>query len=71
MHYFGNDPANFANDRLVLSKGHAIPLIYSAWQKAGYLKEEDLKTLRKIDSKLEGHPTTLMPFIDIASGSLG
>jgi len=46
MHFNPAKPECFTNDRLVLSKGHAAPLLYSAWQKAGYLKEEELLTLR-------------------------
>jgi len=43
----------------------------AAWARAGYLKFEDLETLRAINSKIEGHPTPDMPFVDVATGSLG
>lgn len=55
----------------MLSKGHAAPILYSAWAKAGYLDESRLLTLRKINSDIEGHPTPVMPFVDCATGSLG
>jgi len=59
------------NDRFVLSKGHAAPILYAAWAEAGLFPTEDLMNLRKIDSDLEGHPTPRLPFIDVATGSLG
>ncbi|OMJ72438.1 hypothetical protein SteCoe_29142 [Stentor coeruleus] len=71
MHYFPNDPKNPNNDKLVLSKGHAAPILYAAWSEAGLFPTENLKTLRKINSDLEGHPTPRLNFIDIATGSLG
>ena len=71
MHYFVKDPANLNNDKLVLSKGHAAPILYAAWAEAGLFPVEDLKTLRKLDSLLEGHPTPRLDFVDVATGSLG
>lgn len=71
MHYHVNDPKNPNNDKLVLSKGHAAPILYAAWAEAGLFPVTDLKNLRKIDSDLEGHPTPRLNFIDIATGSLG
>src|SRR5262245_47180391 len=65
------DPANPANDRFILSKGHAAPLLYAAWAEAGILKPEQLLTLRRLDSDLEGHPTPRLPWVDVATGSLG
>ncbi len=59
------------NDRLVLSKGHAAPLLYAAWAQLGVLKESDLLTLRRIDSPLEGHPTPNFERSEAATGSLG
>jgi transketolase len=55
----------------VLSKGHAAPLLYAAWAEVGSMKREELATLRDIDSDLEGHPTPRLPFVDVATGSLG
>ncbi len=71
MRYDPQDPASEANDVFVLSKGHAAPVLYAAWVEAGYLAERDLLNLRKIDSDLEGHPPTTLPFVDVATGSLG
>lgn len=59
-------------DRFVLSKGHAAPALYSVMAQRGYLPVEELKTLRKVDSRLQGHPSMrYLPGIDISSGSLG
>uniref|UniRef100_A0A671USA3 Transketolase n=1 Tax=Sparus aurata TaxID=8175 RepID=A0A671USA3_SPAAU len=71
MRYKVEDPRNQCNDRFVLSKGHAAPILYAVWAEAGYLKESDLLNLRKIDSDLEGHPTPKLQFVDMATGSLG
>ncbi|XP_049610626.1 transketolase-like protein 2 [Syngnathus scovelli] len=71
MRYKTDDPGNPCNDRFVLSKGHAAPILYAAWAEAGFVKESDLLNLRKIDSDLEGHPTPKLPFVDVATGSLG
>lgn len=68
------DPANPQdqdNDRFVLSKGHAAPLLYAAWAEAGLFPREDVMSLRRIDSDFEGHPTPRLPFVDVATGSLG
>jgi transketolase len=54
VHKFQRDPEN---DRFILSKGHAAPILYAAWAEAGLFPVEDLMNLRKIDSDLEGHPT--------------
>src|SRR3989475_12110103 len=58
-------------DRCVLSKGHAAPLLYAVWAELGVLKREELTTLRELSSDLEGHPTPRLPFVDVATGSLG
>ena len=71
MRYDPRDPQHPDNDRFVLSKGHAAPVLYAAWAEAGFLKREDLLTLRRLDSDLEGHPTSRLPFADVATGSLG
>lgn len=71
MRYFPKDPKNPYNDRFVLSKGHAAPLLYAAWAQAGLFSPEELLRLRKIDSDLEGHPTPRLSFVDVATGSLG
>jgi transketolase len=64
-------PRSPASDRFVLSKGHAAPLLYAVWAQVGLLEPDDLLTLRRIDSDLEGHPTPRLPFVDVATGSLG
>lgn len=71
MKFNPNAPRGFENDKFVLSKGHAAPILYSAWAHAGHVKKEDLNNLRKLDSDLEGHPTPRLDFIDVATGSLG
>jgi transketolase len=59
-------------DRLILSKGHAVPALYAAMARAGYFPEERLITLRKLDSPLQGHPDRMMlPGVEAATGSLG
>lgn len=64
-------PRDPGSDRFVLSKGHAAPLLYAAWAALGVLKRDDLLTLRNLESDLEGHPTPRLPFVDVATGSLG
>ncbi len=59
------------NDRLVFSKGHASPLLYALWAAAGRVSQEELLTLRKFGSRLEGHPTPAFPYAEAATGSLG
>jgi len=71
MRYDPRDPQHADNDRLVLSKGHAAPILYAAWAEAGFLTLEQTLTLRRLDSDLEGHPTPRLPFVDVATGSLG
>ena len=71
MRYDPCDPHRRDSDVFVLSKGHAAPILYAAWAEAGAFPREKLLTLRKVDSDLEGHPTTCLPFIDVATGSLG
>ncbi|MBG99784.1 MAG: transketolase [Solibacterales bacterium] len=71
MRYDPQDPAHPDNDVFVLSKGHAAPVLYAAWAEAGYLSKDELLNLRKITSELEGHPPASLPFVDLATGSLG
>jgi transketolase len=71
MRYDPANPQHEHADRLVMSKGHAAPLLYAAWAEAGFLEREDLGNLRKFTSDLEGHPTPRLPFVDVATGSLG
>jgi transketolase len=71
MRFDPKAPQNPDNDRFVLSKGHAAPILYAAWAEAGLFPRADLLKLRQIDSDLEGHPTPRLPFVDVATGSLG
>ena len=71
MRFDPKDPQGQDADRFVLSKGHAAPILYAAWAEAGAFDRADLLNLRKIDSDLEGHPTPRLPFVDVATGSLG
>ena len=71
MRYDPKKPADRANDNFILSKGHAAPVLYAAWCEAGYIPQAELLNLRKIDSDLEGHPPVTLPFVDVATGSLG
>ena len=67
---FGN-PDNPANDHLIFSKGHASPLVYAMFKAAGAINDDELMTFRKFGSRLEGHPTPILPWVDVATGSLG
>jgi transketolase len=71
MRYDPKDPQNAFADRFVLSKGHAAPILYAAWAEAGSIPKAELLDLRKLESDLEGHPTPRLPFVDVATGSLG
>ena len=71
MKWLPQDPKDRYSDRFVLSKGHAVPGLWGAFALAGVHEKKHVQTLRKIDSELEGHPTTIMPFVDIGTGSLG
>src|SRR5436190_3102903 len=71
MRYDAKNPHFHNNDRFILSKGHAAPLLYAAWAEAGLFPTDDLLKLRQIGSDLEGHPTPRLSFADVATGSLG
>ena len=71
LRYDFEDPKNPANDRLIFSKGHASPLVYGLFRAAGVLSEEEFMTYRQLGSRLEGHPTPVLPWVDVATGSLG
>ncbi len=71
LRYQVEKPENPFNDRFVLSKGHAAPILWGAWAEAGAFPAEKLKTLRQIDSDLEGHPTPRNRWVETATGSLG
>ncbi|MBT2487300.1 transketolase [Streptomyces sp. ISL-96] len=71
LHYDFGRPDHPGNDRLILSKGHASPLLYAMYRAAGAIDDEELLTYRRRGSRLEGHPTPRLPWVDVATGSLG
>ena len=71
MRYNVGDPDDWGNDEFVLSKGHAAPILWAAYAEAGIIPEGELHDLRKISSRLEGHPTPRMSWVKAATGSLG
>ena len=71
LRYDFGQPENPANDHLIFSKGHASPLVYSMFKAAGAINDDELMTFRKFGSRLEGHPTPILPWVDVATGSLG
>jgi transketolase len=71
LHYDFGNPDDPRNDHLVFSKGHASPLLYAMYKAAGAITDEELLTFRVFGSRLEGHPTPVLPWVDVATGSLG
>ncbi len=71
MKFTPENPRDPNNDEFILSKGHSAPLLWAAYAEAGIIPLDKLKTLRKFKSPLEGHPTPRMPWIKVATGSLG
>jgi len=71
LRYDFGEPKNPANDHLIFSKGHASPLLYSIYKACGAISDEELLTFRQFGSRLEGHPTPVIPWVDVATGSLG
>ena len=71
LHYDFGSPDDPRNDHLVFSKGHASPLLYSMYKAAGAITDEELLTFRVFGSRLQGHPTPAIPWVDVATGSLG
>src|SRR6266571_4437795 len=71
LRYDFDEPKNPANDHLIFSKGHASPLLYSVYKACGAITDDELLTFRKFGSRLEGHPTPIIPWVDVATGSLG
>ena len=73
LRYDVEDPGNRANDRLVLSKGHASPLLFSLLKAIGAIDDAQLMSFRRLGSPMQGHPVPLpdMPYVDVATGSLG
>ncbi len=71
MHFDPDQFENPNNDRFILSKGHAVPILYAAWHELGKLTDQEVLTYRSFDSVLEGHPTLRFPYAEAATGSLG
>jgi transketolase len=71
LRYDFDEPTNPNNDHLIFSKGHASPLLYSVYKAAGAISDEELLTFREFHSRLQGHPTPQIPWVDVATGSLG
>ena len=71
LRYDFDTPEHRANDHLVFSKGHASPLLYALYKAAGAIDDAELLTFRELGSRLQGHPTPEIPWVDVATGSLG
>jgi transketolase len=71
LRYDWSKPKDPANDHLIFSKGHASPLVYAVFRAAGVIDDAQLLTFRKFGSDLQGHPTPVLPWVDVATGSLG
>jgi transketolase len=71
LQYDFDSPEDARNDHLVFSKGHASPLLYAMYRAAGAIDDEALLSYRQLDSRFEGHPTPVLPWVDVATGSLG
>ena len=72
LHYDWDEPRLPVNDHLIFSKGHASPLLYSVFKAAGVVSDDELMTgYRRFGQRLEGHPTPILPWVDVATGSLG
>jgi transketolase len=71
LRYDFDHPEDPANDHLIFSKGHASPLLYALYRAAGAITDEELMSYRRLGSRLEGHPTPRLPWVDVATGSLG
>src|SRR5215469_11165004 len=72
LRYDWTEPHEPANDHLIFSKGHASPLLYAVFKAAGVVSDEELMTgYRRFGQRLEGHPTPMLPWVDVATGSLG
>ena len=71
LRYDFDAPASPGNDKLIFSKGHASTLLYAIYRAAGAVSDDDLLTYRQFGSRLEGHPTPVLPWVDVATGSLG
>jgi transketolase len=71
LHYDFANPKDARNDHLIFSKGHASPLLYAIYKAVGAISDEEMLTFRQLGSRIEGHPTPVLPYVDVATGSLG
>src|SRR3954451_15556424 len=72
LRYDWDNPAADANDHLIFSKGHASPLLYSVFKAVGVITDDELMTgYRRFGQRLQGHPTPILPWVEVATGSLG
>jgi len=71
LRYDFDAPDDPRNDHLIFSKGHASPLLYAVYKAAGAISDEEMLTFRRAGSRIEGHPTPVLPWVDVATGSLG
>ena len=71
LHYDFGAPEDPRNDHLIFCKGHASPLLYAIYKAAGAISDDEMLTFRKFGSRIEGHPTPVLPWVDVATGSLG
>jgi transketolase len=71
LEYDWESPEEPNNDHLIFSKGHASPLVYAMFKAVGAISDQELLTFRKFGSRLQGHPTPVLPWVDVATGSLG
>ena len=71
LHYDFGTPEDPRNDHLIFSKGHASPLLYAMYRAAGAISDDEMLTFRQFGSRIEGHPTPILPWVDVATGSLG
>src|SRR5919204_5596369 len=71
LQYDFQNPKEPNNDHLIFSKGHASPLLYAILRAVGAIDEQEMMTYRKNGSRLQGHPTPALPWVDVATGSLG
>ncbi|MEX1156066.1 MAG: transketolase, partial [Chloroflexota bacterium] len=71
LRYDFDEPGDPRNDHLIFSKGHASPLLYALYRAAGAISDPEMLSFRKAGSPIEGHPTPVLPWVDVATGSLG
>ena len=71
LHYDWKKPDEANNDHLIFSKGHASPLVYAIFKAVGAITDAEMLTFRQFGSRLQGHPTPILPWVDVATGSLG